>query len=699
MILKFLAEKDTFVTNLNTQFNEGILANFGNAATLDLFKLYNENENSNSWAKFKFDEVNPLQHNDILTLTDSLSNTVHFKINTESGVLDGSTDADGNVIVGLNGVNITDYARSFNNVINNVSSNDQNDIYLDITAYYYDNYLILKQNKKGKRGDTVFVLPTNMSHINSSENNFSRIDYSCILIKFKLDELTSNKWAKNNNDVNSAFGAGKINAKIILKDVSTGIQKPKGYTLDIHKIIIDDFIEGIGKDVKSFSDSHMTNFKNYNETTSWSIPGIISSAEINDSTIIDSVKVISGDEDIEFNITSYIEDYLVPPAPDRENNFGFLIKFSENNLFDNKSYFAKRLGSRHLSNKNNVPNLDLSINDAEFIQHNENNIINVNHTETESFYYRNSDLSFPGSYNTINFNLSFEHNKQIIDIYNSYHKSGTDSFTDIVDVVYNFQGDTLYSQLKFDISHSNFINNNILDILNKKTENIIKIKKEIYYTKIDDIAKTAGNFIIGKSYKIVSTSDGAGGEETDFTQIGAIDNNAGTIFISTDIGTGTGVALEIDVIDTTLNKYVIDTKEYYLMYNKNTSVLKDIKDIYVTSYFNKDLTGDNNGYSITTYFVDRRKNEMSARIPIDIVSENFGDVYYSLYDVDTNEVLTEYEDISHGTLMKYIDNSYKTQIFMSEIFKNKRINIKYRFSDKNNIKHIVFNKNMSFKVL
>ena len=42
MIIKFLAEKDTYVTNLNTKEVEGITANLGNAATLVIFKLYNE---------------------------------------------------------------------------------------------------------------------------------------------------------------------------------------------------------------------------------------------------------------------------------------------------------------------------------------------------------------------------------------------------------------------------------------------------------------------------------------------------------------------------------------------------------------------------------------------------------------------------------------------------------------------------------
>jgi lambda family phage minor tail protein L len=49
---------------------------------------------------------------------------------------------------------------------------------------------------------------------------------------------------------------------------------------------------------------------------------------------------------------------------------------------------------------------------------------------------------------------------------------------------------------------------------------------------------TAGNFIIGNSYTIVSG--------TGFTSIGATNNNAGTVFIATGIGSGSGTATQND---------------------------------------------------------------------------------------------------------------------------------------------------------
>ena len=57
MIIILTPTKDTYVTNLQTELNDGSLANTGHAATLDLFKLYNENKYSKSWAAFRFTGV------------------------------------------------------------------------------------------------------------------------------------------------------------------------------------------------------------------------------------------------------------------------------------------------------------------------------------------------------------------------------------------------------------------------------------------------------------------------------------------------------------------------------------------------------------------------------------------------------------------------------------------------------------------
>jgi hypothetical protein len=49
---------------------------------------------------------------------------------------------------------------------------------------------------------------------------------------------------------------------------------------------------------------------------------------------------------------------------------------------------------------------------------------------------------------------------------------------------------------------------------------------------------TAGAFVVGRQYQIVTPSN------TDFTLIGAANNNAGTVFVANGAGSGTGTARE-----------------------------------------------------------------------------------------------------------------------------------------------------------
>ena len=54
-------------------------------------------------------------------------------------------------------------------------------------------------------------------------------------------------------------------------------------------------------------------------------------------------------------------------------------------------------------------------------------------------------------------------------------------------------------------------------------------------------ATTAGNFVVDKYYKIASAGN------TSFTGIGAANNNVGTIFKATGVGSGTGTAYQESV--------------------------------------------------------------------------------------------------------------------------------------------------------
>ena len=153
---------------MKTELNDGSLANTGHAATLDLFKLYNENKYSKSCAAFKF--TGSLPDDSELQLEDADGNIVTFIIKDDVSTIDGSLSG-GKVIIGTASISDhTDsdpenYSSRIAKVINNVSSFN-NGLTLNITAYgNSNNELILKQNKAGESGDTTFTLPTNMEHI------------------------------------------------------------------------------------------------------------------------------------------------------------------------------------------------------------------------------------------------------------------------------------------------------------------------------------------------------------------------------------------------------------------------------------------------------------------------------------------------------------------------------------------------------
>ena len=234
MIIIIEPEKDLYVTNINTKDNIGINANTGKAATIDLFKLYNENKYSNSWAIFQFNGQ-AIQDTQTLTLKDANGVTKIFEFDNN-----GTTSGSNIAVVGSNGSN---EAVKIKSAIDAVSD-------FKISAHVNsNNEILLKQDKPGESGDTEFTLPAGMSH-KYSLSSFARIDYSAGLLKFDLNSF-KNKWITldSSDDLQGAFE--NLTAEIVLKDVTTGITKPKNYTVDVFKML-KNFDEGIGKTQYSF---------------------------------------------------------------------------------------------------------------------------------------------------------------------------------------------------------------------------------------------------------------------------------------------------------------------------------------------------------------------------------------------------------------------------------------------------------------
>tara|TARA_B100000212_G_C27383443_1_gene538133 strand:+ start:1167 stop:3215 length:2049 start_codon:yes stop_codon:yes gene_type:complete len=682
MIIILEPQKDTYVTNIKTQNNDASLANVGHAATLDLFKLYNENKHSKSWAVFGFnDEANNgglLVDNDEFKLIDAEGNEVNFIIKTGVDTEDGSKDgATEKVVVGVfstNGGN--NQAARFATVINNVSNFD-NGLTLKIKAYNNsNNELVLKQDKSGELGDTIFELPTNMAHIHGLDR-FARIDYSNLLIKFDLENFKK-EW-----NISDALGGAfsTLKAELVLKDVTTGIAKPKDYSLELFKLI-KEFEEGIGKDTIHFSDSDISNFINLSNTNEWEIQDYISNTDAIALSSPSKNNVNIGNEDLIFDITEYIKNRIVENPPQDK---GFLIKFSDDNLYDNKSYFVKRLGSRHLINKQFVPQLRIKINDSEFnIPTNSYNKVRYLNNE-EDFYLFNRigskliNFVAPNITDTLNFRIKSKDKKNII-----LQDQSTSSKT-------NFSGDSLNGVKIATINLSKF--DNIVSGLIEN--NKVEVCYEWYW--LDQLTTTvsAGNFVIGKRYKIKTSTD------TSFTAIGADNNDIGTVFTATGEGEGSNDAYELIEKKIVENNVVFYTSET----SNETKYENLITSIRVTE---NDLFANDGTSSVEVYFVDTKKEFNAVKVPYELPSENIGDVFYQIYDIETGNILVDYDESeidpsdtnASATKMFYDGEKYKFNLFIPKLFKNLRVNFKFKYKDPiTNVDKFIFNEKYSVRIL
>ena len=132
----------------------------------------------------------------------------------------------------------------------------------------------------------------------------------------------------------------------------------------------------------------------------------------------------------------------------------------------------------------------------------------------------------------------------------------------------------------------------------------------------------AGSFIIGNTYKIVDR--GSLATQTDFTLIGAVDNNIGTEFIATGIGAGSGkassdyckrdVGFIVDCISFDLlhggNRQAMQAAVYYYGNSSSVSVVASEKTDTINAYNYMAIVMDAviKGEKITTDFVSNATN-------------------------------------------------------------------------------------------
>ena len=393
MIITELAKKDTYVTNLHLGITDATYSNVGKASTLDLFKIVKENNKIKARSIFKITDASvDLVNLKKFTLVDTVNNSIEFIIDSSSSHSDGRVDSNGRVIIGIDstsaGVNqLQKVISSINNVnvmdqTQNGGSNElQSTLTLNITAKKLDDTtILLEQDSPGESGERTVNSDSNS---NFTITDFMRIQHSAILIDFDLNKLTETFVADLGNSVFSNTSNYKVYLKLF--DVGEASTRPKDFNLKL-SVLKDsiNFEEGIGSDLYNFSDVGFANFSKIDSSNDWTNTSAVSQDDCAPNYyLFKSQKDLfsKGNEDIVFDITSYFNNYL-------NNNIqssSFIISFDLDSLFDEYTYFVKRLGSVHLNNRINHPRVEIHID--------ENKIQNIE-SQTKTRYFDNEEVFY-----------------------------------------------------------------------------------------------------------------------------------------------------------------------------------------------------------------------------------------------------------------------------------------------------------------
>jgi len=620
MIITLKAEKDSYITNLKNNFFNASNANVGYAATLDLFKLYNENNNSFSWILLNFDDV--CLDEDILTIIDAKGNIRNFEFDTNNALTNNE-----NIRIDIS--NEIDQ-QNYSNIIK-LLINADNDFMVD--AYNNsNNELLLKQKISGVSGDTLITLPQNISASTTENVNdvifgkFSRIDLSAISIKFDLQEFRE-KFLKNVNFAQSAFN--NLEAKLILKDVTTGNTKPKNYNLQIFSLK-KSFNEGLGRDTINFSDTGGINFVLLDEDNNWKIPEYISISDdvdyITNNGINQEIKVLKGDEDLIFDITDYIKQKINIEQDQDINDNGFIIQFSKENIFDNKSYFVKRLGSRHLIKKSFIPTLEIKIPDHNFF------------IPTQTFVKER-----------------FLNNEEIFYLYNVVSGKLTDF------VLPNLDNDNT-------------------------TPTLVKLKilsKDKSLTLVNNISSEVvtnfkGNNVLGIRKAVITNSD-----------LSLYNDTITDLLIDGKLECYLSWYTEEDIDNVITTHTILEEK---VVFQKSEKIIDKIyKNLKSTIKIeNNNFYADDCITKCNVYFVDTRASHEPVRLPFDLPSEDLGTIQYQIINNENQKIIQDFEE---NTTAFFDGEKYVFNLCFPEIYKNFNIRFNFKLvDDVSDITKIIYNK-------
>ena len=718
MIIVKTASKDTFVTDMSTQSNKGVDANFGQASTLDLFKIVGENKNVKSRAMITLDVTN-LVDGDAFTITDYMGESKTFEF-----------DGDNN---GVANNNISFFNPGNNStVIDNLVTRINDVVNFNITAYKLDsNKILLQQDASGVSGDTVPNVSQGAERITITP--FRRFEHSAALLTFDLKSIVDEHIGPGNlsNSIFSDDDSADFKAFLKLKDVGVASTSPKDFKLRI-RVLSNDFNEGIGRDVVHFSDLGDANFKTINSLTStpvmWTTEGIVSVDDVYATSSLDEEIEVETGKDVVFDITDHVYAFM----SDNTLSQTFVIDIAHENLFDEFTYFVKRLGSRNLSNRFNRPKIEIKVKDDKFE--------NINYS-TKKRFLNNKETFYLT--NLVNKKLqAFPETSKLVLNYEDDTISNTNirllrvpedgSFITVTDSnglikTYGFKlgvgniespPDVVVVEAARVIDISVDVNDTITKILNAL---------EVLIEGVNGHDGTISATISGDSINITQANPQL--QQTSY--VTKTSDSSDSIIIKetkSKFNLFSNVIDEVDVYDykgsmlsgikkfvipaTLISRFNSSTKfqqdlasnqkikvdfKYYMTSAETDFLVKseDIEfhlpetsevDLYkklrvVLNTQQKQINADNGVKTLQFSFIDLSKQYDSVRVPIELTSEDLGEISYSMYDVDSGTILLDNDTTYSDTSMFYNGKNYIANLYASEVYKNKRVSFEFEYVD------------------
>jgi len=625
MYIVYPCKKDTYITNRMYLNTDGKYANFGRSSTIDLYKIYNENSKIKQQAIFKI----------ISRPTDQLefdfknfSNVTYtFKFDHSVDMVDSGLVND-KIIIGLLNVNNIE---TISNKIKDLINTPYKGIICEVHAN--TGLISLTQDKS----DFIDIVNLNIPMDDTIKliQDFSRVEYSIGLLQFDIE--------KNNEYFSYEKVKDYISINLSMKDVTSGISKPKDYTLEVLPLT-KEFNEGLGRDVYNLQDIDTANFilANYNGQTNqkfyWETSGSIGLIEKSGSNTETDVvthwngtdfkqcnQTFKNSEDLEIDITNIYKSFWKQNDALIDN--GLVVQFSSQSLYDDETYFAKRFASSNVRNRSLKPSLNIMIDD--------------------SSYYVSSNINF-------------------------YFDQGNNS------LLYNKIGGKLTNIKKLD-------NGQIIDVVDGDLSLII--------TSIDLISGSTDPVFIDQfsvsQLTDIKDNQNIGVYKSSWT-ISSLDNDDILDLLLTK------EYLEFK-FDWKKQDAIIfsEVKKVYRNTYQTTNTFKRLRSN--VKLFAHDLSLLNSIYKMSVIFYDLDAQHDFVKTPYGLEGLDVGDVFYELIDYDTREILIPLTKLQNATKCIKEKDYYWFPFFNSELFYGRRIQFVFKL-DQQEQNNLTVSSNEIFRV-